>query len=138
MKLSILSPEKRIATAVDVTSIVLPSSEGQIEILPEHADMIGTIETGPFSYRPTSGPAVGGVMTSGFFEIRDGEITAATETCELVGDIDVNRAKTAQAKAEEALKNPELEPKLFRKYELKLQRALIRQQVAGKPLGLDQ
>lgn len=131
MQLSILSPEKRIATTIDVSSVTLPGSEGQIQILPEHADMIGTIETGAFSYVPVSGPGVVGVMSSGFFEVRNGLITAAAETCELASEIDVARAKQAQSKAEGALKDPELDPKLFRKYELKLQRAIIRQQVAG-------
>ena len=132
MQLSILSPEKRIATAVEVSSITIPGSEGQIQILPEHANMIGTIETGPFSYQPTSGSPVIGVMSSGFFEVHSGMVTIAAETCELSTEIDATRAKAAQRKAEEALKDPQLDPKHFRKYELKLQRALIRQQVAGK------
>jgi len=132
MQLSILSPEKRIATAVEVTSVTLPGSEGQIQVLPEHADMIGTIETGTFAFTPVSGAAVFGVMSSGFFEVRAGAITVAAETCELSTEIDTARAKTAQNKAEGALKDPELDPKLFRKYELKLQRAIVRQQVAGR------
>jgi F-type H+-transporting ATPase subunit epsilon len=132
MQLNILSPEKRIATAIEVNSITLPGSEGQIQILPEHANMIGTVETGQFAYSPTSGNPVVGVMSSGFFEVHDGTVTVAAETCELATEIDANRAKVAQSKAEGALKDPELDPKLFRKYELKLQRALIRQHVAGK------
>ena len=132
MQLSILSPEKRIATAIEVSSVTVPGSEGQIQILPEHADMIGTIETGTFAFTPIVGEPVLGVMSSGFFEVRDGAITIAAETCELATDIDASRAKTAQSKAEGALKDPELDPKLFRKYELKLQRALVRQQVAGR------
>lgn len=132
MLLNILSPEKRIASAVEVSSVTLPGSEGQIQILPEHADMIGTIETGPFAYRPTSGAAVSGVLTSGFFEVRNGTITVAAETCELVDEIDVSRAKAAQSKAEGALQDPQLDPALFHKYERKLQRALIRQQAAAR------
>jgi F-type H+-transporting ATPase subunit epsilon len=132
MQLSILSPEKRIATAIEVASVTLPGSEGQIQVLPEHADMIGTIETGTFAFVPISGAPVVGVMTSGFFEVRHGAITVAAETCELATEIDAARAKLAQHKAEGALKDPELNPDLFRKYELKLQRAIIRQQVAGK------
>jgi F-type H+-transporting ATPase subunit epsilon len=131
MQLSILSPEKRIATAIEVSSVTIPGSEGQIQILSGHADMIGTIETGKFAYTPVSGPSVVGVMSSGFFEVHAGAITVAAETCELATEIDPSRARQAQSKAEGALKDPELDPKLFRKYELKLQRALIRQQVAG-------
>ncbi len=131
MQLNILSPEKRITTAVEVNSVTLPGSEGQIQILPDHADMIGTIETGPFAFKSTTGETVIGMMSSGFFEVGDGKITIAAETCELASEIDAARAKTAQQKAEGALKDPELDPDLFRKYELKLQRAIIRQQVAG-------
>ncbi len=131
MQLSILSPEKRIATTLEVASVTVPGSEGQIQILPEHADMIGTLETGPFAYTPVGGVPTTGVISSGFFEVRKGAITIAAETVELAKEIDLSRAKTAQKKAEGALQDPELDQKLFRKYELKLQRALIRQQVAS-------
>ena len=134
MKLTILSPEKKIANEIEVSSVTLPGSEGQIQILPEHADMIGTLETGEFSYVVGAGASSRGVISSGFFEVRGGAVTVSAETCELAGDIDLTRAKTAQRKAEGALQDPELDMKLFRKYELKLQRALIRQHVAGQEL----
>ncbi len=135
MKLTILSPEKKVASAVEVSSVTLPGSEGQIQILPEHADMIGTLETGPFNYVATSaGAPLIGVISSGFFEVRGGDVTVTAETCELSGDIDVSRAKSAQKKAEGALTDPELDMKLFRKYELKLQRSIIRQHVAAGEL----
>lgn len=130
MKLTILSPEKKITSSMEVSSVTLPGSEGQIQILPEHADMIGTLETGPFNYAPVSGEPTTGVISSGFFEIKDGAVTVAAETCETAQEIDLQRAKAAQKKAEGALSDPELDMKLFRKYELKLQRALIRQHVA--------
>lgn len=132
MQLTILSPEKKIATLLEVNSVTIPSSEGQIQILPEHANMIGTLETGIFNYQTKTGESVLGVMTSGFFEVSEGVITVGAETCELASEIDAARAKMAQRKAEGALKDPELDPKFFRKYELKLQRALIRQQASGR------
>jgi F-type H+-transporting ATPase subunit epsilon len=134
MILNILSPEKRVANEVQVTSVTLPGSEGQIQILPEHADMIGTLETGEFHFVPASGgKTVHGVISSGFFEVRGGDsVTVTAETVELSSDIDVARARAAQRKAEGALNDPELDQSLFRKYELKLQRSLIRQQVAAQ------
>jgi F-type H+-transporting ATPase subunit epsilon len=131
MKLTILSPEKRIADVVEVSVVTLPGSEGQIQILDGHADMIGTLETGEFNYEPVSGRKVVGVITSGFFEVRGGNLIVSAETVELAPEIDLNRARSAQKKAENALTDPELDFKLFRKYELKLQRALVRQQVAS-------
>lgn len=132
LKLTILSPERKIADAITVQSVTLPGSEGQIQILPEHAEMIGTLETGMFSYIPASGAPVIGVISSGFFQVGHDVVTVMAETFEYSAEIDSTRAKTAQKKAENALIDPELGADLFRKYELKLQRAVIRQQIAGK------
>ena len=131
MTLTFLSPERKIAEQVRVQSVTLTGSEGQIEILPGHAEMIGTLETGMFSYKPESGSPVRGVISTGFFEVKGDHITVMAETSESSSEIDLNRARSAQKKAEAALSDPHLDSKLFRKYELKLQRALIRQQVAG-------
>ena len=132
LKLTILSPERKIADKIDVQSVTLPGSEGQIQILPEHAEMIGTLETGMFSYIPVTGAPVIGVISSGFFQVANDKVTVMAETFEYSSEIDLSRAKAAQRKAEGALVDPELQVDLFRKYELKLQRAIIRQQVSGK------
>ncbi len=132
LKLTILSPERKIADQIDVLSATLPGSEGQIQILPEHAEMIGTLETGMFSYIPATGAPVFAVISTGFFEVGNDHLTVMAETFEFSTEIDAARAKSAQKKSESALIDPELDPNLLRKYELKLQRALIRQQIAGK------
>lgn len=112
-------------------SVTLPGSEGQIEILEGHAPTVGTLDTGVFSYH-VSGAAHSGVISSGFFEICDNNVTVLAETLELRGEIDVERARRAQKLAEDNLKAADLDPHHFGKYQLKLQRSLIRQQVAGK------
>jgi len=132
LKLTILSPEKKTADQVDVQSVTLPGTEGQIQVLPEHAEMVGILETGPFSYVPVSGEPLHGVISHGFFEVVGDVVTVMAETCELANEIDANRAKIAQKKAENALLDPELDQKHFKKYELKLERAIIRQQVAAQ------
>jgi F-type H+-transporting ATPase subunit epsilon len=135
MKLSILSPERRLLDSVDVQAVTLPGSEGQIQILPGHAAMVGSLETGIFSYLTASGGEETGIVTTGFFEVRDDQVTVLAETLELKTEIDVSRAKAAQQKAELALRDdPALDEHKFRKYQLKLQRSLIRQQLAGRDL----
>ena len=132
LKLTVLSPERRLLDQVDVDSITLTGSEGQIQILPGHAPLIGTLETGIFSYKvPAEGEGVG-VISSGFFEIKNDKINLMAETLELKGEIDVSRARLAQQKAEAMLKEAALDESQFKKYQLKLQRALIRQHVGGK------
>jgi F-type H+-transporting ATPase subunit epsilon len=132
LKLSILSPERRLVQDISVDEITLPTSEGEIEILPTHAAMIGTLETGIFHYRTVGNEVASGVISSGFFEVKDDVIVVTAETIELKSEINVDRAKKAQQVAEDSLRSADLDEHSFRKYQLKLQRALIRQQLASQ------
>jgi F-type H+-transporting ATPase subunit epsilon len=129
--LTILSPERRLVENLRVQEVTLPGSEGQIQILPGHAAMIGTLETGIFNYQGEGGTAVSGVISSGFFEVKDEKISVMAETLELKKEIDVNRALKAQKLAEETLSEADLDEHKFKKYQLKLQRALVRQRIGA-------
>lgn len=132
LKLSILSPERRLVQGIRVDEVILSGSEGQIQILPDHAPMMGTIQTGTFHYRASGSDSVEGAISAGFFEVKNNEIHVLAETLELKGEIDLNRARMAQQKAEETLKNAQLDEHQFKKYQLKLQRAIIRQHLASR------
>ena len=137
MKLTLLAPEKKIAENLDVTSVTLPGDEGQIQILDGHAEMVGSLETGMITIADPRGQTRRAAVSTGFFSVKGDVIKVLAETFEFGDDIDASRARSAQRKAESALSDPQLDRGLFRKYELKLQRALIRQQVAGKGSALD-
>lgn len=127
--LTILTPERKLIDKVQVEEVTLTTSEGQIQILPGHAPMIGQLETGGFSYKEAGKDMVHGAISTGFFELGD-RLVVMAETLELQSEIDLQRAIKAQQGAEEALKDGSMESDKFRKYQLKLQRALIRQQIA--------
>ncbi len=129
-QVTVLSPERRLLENVQVTRAQFTTSEGEIEILPEHISMIGSLETGAFTfyYAGEQAPLVG-VFSSGFFRLQDGQLTVTAETIELKGEISVDRARVAQQKATKMLSEAALTEADFRKYELKLQRAMIRQQI---------
>lgn len=127
LKLTILAPERRLVENEIVTEVTLPTAEGQIQILPGHVPLIGVLETGRFQYKTAAGSVTQGVISSGFFQVVGDRVSVMSETLELEGEIDVQRAKKAQAQAEEMLKSADLDSHAYRKYELKLQRALIRQ-----------
>lgn len=132
MKLTILSPERRLLEGVTVEEVTLPTSEGQVQVLPGHANMVGTLETGIFSYRTSEQSVSLGIITTGFFEVTNEDVTVMAETLELQGEIDVERAKRAQKLAEDTLMAADLDSHRFNKYQLKLQRSLIRQHLAGR------
>ncbi len=130
--LTLLSAERQVVASVSASSITLTGSEGQIQVLPGHAHMIGTLETGSFQFTPVNGTPVVGVISTGFFEVTDDHIKVLAETVELASEIDLERAKRAQQRAEAALQKAEMDDHQFKKYQLKLQRALIRQQIASQ------
>lgn len=131
LKLTILSPERRLVEGVSVEEVTLSGSEGQVQVLPGHVPMIGTLQPGVFYYRSGGKDPVWGVISTGFFQVKEDEVYVMAETLELKSEIDVDRAKRAQQLAEETLKAADLDEHHFKKYQLKLQRSLIRQNLAS-------
>ncbi len=131
LKLNILSPERRLVEGLDVIEVTLTGSEGQIQILPGHAPMVGTLETGVFEYKVSGGASIRGAISTGFFEVKNDCVNVMAETLELRDEIDLSRAKKAQQTAEETLKAADLDEASFKKYQLKLQRSIVRQRLIG-------
>ena len=129
--LSILAPERRLIEGERVVSVVLTTVEGEIEILPGHANLVAQLGPGKFSYTPRGAKPVTGVISSGFVNVEDGDVKVVAETIELSAEIDVNRARIAQTKAEAELGSASLDEQSFRKFQFKLQRALIRQEIGA-------
>ncbi len=127
--LSILAPERKLLQNEAVESLIITTVEGEIEVLPGHADMISALDTGRFLYRTPKGEKTVGVISTGFLNVENGSVKVIAETIELAGEIDKNRAKQAQAKAEQMLKEAGLDEHAFKKYQLKLQRSIIRQSI---------
>lgn len=131
LKLNILSPERRLLDGFEVAVVTLPGAEGQIQVLPGHVPMVSVLNTGVFTYTLPNGTHESGFISTGFVEVLNDEVTVLAETLELKGEIDLSRARRAQERAEQELQGASLDEQKFRKYELKLQRAVIRQQFAG-------
>ena len=125
--LTILAPERKLLQNEPVESLIITTIEGEIEVLPGHADMISQLSTGRFVYRTAKGEKTLGVISTGFLNVESASVKVIAETIELAGEIDKNRAKQAQANAEKNLSDAGLDTEAFRKYQLKLQRAIIRQ-----------
>lgn len=130
-KLSIYSPERKLVENEVVSALLITTQEGESEILPGHVDMVSKLETGRFEYKEQSGKTVSGVISSGFINIDENEVKVIAETLELPNEVDLNRAKAAQQKAEQMLHDASISESDFKKYNLKLQRAIIRQEIAG-------
>lgn len=127
--LSIYAPERKLIEGESVSSILLTTMQGESEILAGHANLIATLDTGRFEYQTASGKKVVGVISSGFVNVHQGQVKIIAETLELDREINKSRAKIAQENAEKMLQDASLDEHQFKKYQLKLQRAIIRQNI---------
>lgn len=95
----------RTALQADVSTIHLTGSEGEMEILPGHTDMIAAIGNGELTYRTTGGVSKSMFVGGGFLQIEGENVMLVTETALEDAEIDTNSIEEAIARAKEALKN---------------------------------
>ncbi|MBT0664870.1 F0F1 ATP synthase subunit epsilon [Geobacter pelophilus] len=130
LKLTLVTPYKKVLEE-DVDEITATGSLGEFGILPGHAPFLSSLKIGEFTYK-IGGKVEHMAVNWGYFEIEDDKVTVLVETAEMAQDIDVERAKAAEKRAEEALKKLTPEDKSYKIMEAALERALIRVQVASK------
>ncbi len=129
IQLEVITPEK-LALRECVDEVVLPGLGGELGILPEHTPLISQLQTGVLTYRQGNEKKYMHV-SGGFVEVLPDRVAVMAEVAERPEEIDYERAQRARARAEKRLSSgsPDID---FRRAELKLQRALIRIQLASK------
>lgn len=132
LTLSLYSPERKVLERLPVKSVTLTTSEGQIQVLPGHIDFVGLLQPGLFAYVPESGEANRGFISYGFFDVTDGNLSVMAEVLELADEISLERAQSAADKARAKLSSQETSLEELEKFQMKLQRAMLRQSIASK------
>ncbi len=129
IQLEVITPEK-LALREMVDEVVLPGLGGELGILPEHTPLISQLQTGVLTYRQGNERKYMHV-SGGFVEVLPDRVAVMAEVAERPEEIDYARAQRARERAEKRLSSgsPDID---FRRAELKLQRALIRIQLASK------
>ena len=86
----------------DVDSVVLPGSEGDFGVLPEHERFLCPLRVGEVRIQK-GGQTLYAAIAEGFAEVSGEQVTVLADACELAGDIDTARAELAVRRAEEGL-----------------------------------
>jgi F-type H+-transporting ATPase subunit epsilon len=130
MKLEIVTPYSKVLD-MEVDEVTATGKVGEFSVLPGHAPFLTSLRIGELAYK-NNGTSEHMALNWGYFEIQDDKIIVLVETAEASDAIDLERAKAALSRAEEALKKLTPEDKQHKIYEAALERAIIRMQVAGK------
>lgn len=101
IRCEIVSQDRTVFTG-DVDIVVLPGSEGEMGILPNHAPILTTLKFGVIQVRK-AGKVELFTVAGGVAEIQPNIVTVLADAAENVEEIDIARAETARKRAEEAL-----------------------------------
>ena len=130
LKLEMVTPHKMVLSE-EVDEITAPGAIGEFGVLPGHTPMLTTLKVGELVFKQ-DGQTKHVAVNWGYIEVEDDKVTVLVETAEPADKIDLERAKAALGRAEDALKTLSSEDKNFKVMEAALERAVIRIQVAGR------
>jgi F-type H+-transporting ATPase subunit epsilon len=128
-QLEIVTPEKMVVRDT-AEEMQIPGRNGYLGILPGHAPLITELAIGEITYRK-AGRTFYLSVAWGFAEVLPDKVTILAETAEHPQEIDVQRARKAKQRAEDALKDGKTEAD-FTHAEDSLKRAETRLEVAEK------
>ena len=128
IRLELVTPQ-RLLVSEDVDEVILPGYYGEFGVLPEHTQVLAILSIGVLRYRKgeeTKRVAVGG----GFAEVIPERVVVLADVAEKAGEIDVDRARKAQERAEAALKDLSMDDASYPKIYAAFRRAIARMATA--------
>jgi F-type H+-transporting ATPase subunit epsilon len=136
LHLRVVTPDR---TVVDrkVKAVTFMGVDGSYGILPRHAALMTATKPGIVKITHLDDSVERMLVTEGFAEVRDNVLTLLCEAGELAHEVDVERAKEAEARARQQLADiDKVKGDLPRaEAESALRRAMLRQLLAGGRQG---
>jgi F-type H+-transporting ATPase subunit epsilon len=131
VNLEVVTPAK-VLLRLEVDMVVLPGTEGEFGVLPGHVPFLSGLVPGELRY--TAGSERGHVaLSSGFAEVFQNRVSVLVDAAEKAGEIDLERARGALARAKERLSQDRSSKEVdFPRAEGAVMRAMARIKVAEK------
>lgn len=130
LHLQVVTPDRRLMDQV-VDEVQLPGLEGYLGILPGHAPLFTELGIGELSCR-TGKELHYATIIGGYAEVLPDHVTVLAERAERAEEIDLDRARAAQERAEKRIARPG-DPEIdWNRATAALKRAMVRLQVAAK------
>ncbi len=129
LQLEIVTPD-RLLVNEQVEEVQIPGKSGYLDALPEHAPLITELATGELTYKH-GGQVTRLAVSWGFAEVLPDKVTILAQAAERPEEINVERAREAKARAEQALENPKPDTD-YDEALAALRRAEVRLQVAAE------
>ena len=125
MSVEVVSPERILYTGEATFVKARTVGGGEIAFLTGHTPFVGALDIGSVVVRDERGDEEVIAVHGGFVEVSDDRVTILSDVAELMSQIDVERARRAQAAAEEQLRQGDDD-----EAQAALRRATVRLEVA--------
>ena len=129
LQLEVVTPERRVLSE-RVNSVTVPGRNGEMQILPGHAALISELKTGVLAYNQ-DGTTQQLHVSGGFVEVSDDRVSVLAEIAERPEEIDAARARLARDHTEKQLSAWSGTEEDFEKARVKLERSMVRLQLAS-------
>lgn len=107
LPVELVAVERKIWSG-EATIVLARTTEGELGILPGHTPLLGELaEGGVVTIRTEGGDDVIVAAHGGFLSVTDRGVSILAETAEISTEIDVERARTALRRAEDATDDPD-------------------------------
>jgi len=129
--LNIYTPNGIVLEGLNCESFIVPTINGEINVLPGHINLISELATGVLTAKTQMGNRHFS-MTAGLLKVVNNEVNVLSTTSEDSANIDIERAKSAKAKAESRLQSDQVNDTVqMIKFRRKLERASMRIRLAS-------
>lgn len=88
----------------EATMVVVPGSQGELGIKPQHAPLLTSIKPGAVRIHNAQGTEESIFVAGGYVEVQPKMVTILADTAVRAEDLDEEAIKKAQVKAQEAMK----------------------------------
>jgi F-type H+-transporting ATPase subunit epsilon len=131
LHLKIVTPERTILEE-DVDQVSIPTTEGEITVLPGHIPLIASMKSGDI-VAMTNGEYIPTAVVGGFIEINDNTVAILADYAEPIAELTdeaIEKAKAYAAELQEKQKKGEIVD--FGHFEAELEKSLNRVKIADK------
>jgi F-type H+-transporting ATPase subunit epsilon len=133
LRLEIVTPEAKTFSD-DVDSVVIPGSEGEFGVLPQHVALMTEMVPGELRIMK-GGEETRLAVGSGFVEVTQESVSVLTDMAIREEEIDESVAEAAIKRAEEAMKNKHLDEEGHAAVQAALQKSAAQLRVKRRRVG---
>ena len=127
INVQIFTPSRELFKG-EVSELLLPSFDGEVGVLPGHKDFTGLLGTGVLKI-VQNGDDYWFVVSSGVYEVQNGEVTVLAEVGESAKEVDIEAAQVQEKELEEVLKDQNQYSDEFADLRVRYERAQARREV---------